>query len=596
MRGYHTNLLRNQDADAAGFVSPEITACHEPIVDSHCEPVVFDGCFGWYQSGRARLGVVLCSPHGYEELCVHRHWRAFAQALAQQDLPTLRFDYPGTGDSADDDETPDRVRAWVDSICQAADTLRRIAGVDRIALVGLRMGALLAMEAAASIDDLAALVLLAPIGSGETCFRELRALAMMRAPARHHHAAGVTGAGLEAAGFVYTPQTIADLRRLPQPGDGRPPAREILVLHRPNAVADRDLHVRLAACGVPVEEAPFDDYPLLLRNPDLSAYPSHGFGHVVEWLAARRGMMRQTTPAMTRLTVLRLPDVEEKPIFLNRAPDLFGVLCKPYGPARTAAVVFLNTGLNHHIGTSRMTVTMARRLAGLGFASLRLDVSGVGDSDGPPGGSVHPTIDVSAALDGLRDRGYDEFILIGLCSGAKLALQTTLRDARVVGQILLNLQGYWQAPSKAKNYVSRRAYFRMARQLSTWKRVAKGRVDVSGISKTIVQRSIQAVAHNIAETWGKIWQRDSARGVAVAEFRTLAARGVETRFVFVEEDPGLDETEVVFGRGGQMLRDVPNIAIEILTEGDHIFSWNYSRRQLLSVVEATIETIVARQA
>jgi pimeloyl-ACP methyl ester carboxylesterase len=268
---------------------------------------------------------------------------------------------------------------------------------------------------------------------------------------------------------------------------------------------------------------------------------------------------------------------------------------KPCGRARTAAVVFLNTGLNHHIGTSRLTVTMARRLAGLGFASLRLDISGVGDSDGQPGHSANPTIDVSAALDGLRDRGYEEFILIGLCSGAKLALQTTLRDARVVGQILLNLQGYWQAPSEAKNYVSRRAYFRMARQMSTWKRVVKGRVDITGISRAIVQRSIQAAGHNIAEAWGKLWRRDSARGVAIAEFRSLAARDVQTRFVFVEEDPGLDEMEVVFGRGGQMLKGVPNIAIEILTEGDHIFSWNYSRRQLLSVVEATIETIAARK-
>ena len=71
---------------------------------------------------------------------------------------------------------------------------------------------------------------------------------------------------------------------------------------------------------------------------------------------------------------------------------------------------------------------------------------------------------------------------------------------------------------------------------------------------------------------------------------------MQTRFVYVEEDPGLDEMEVVFGRGGQMLKGVPNIAIEILTEGDHIFSWNYSRRQLFSIVEATIETIAGRKA
>ena len=127
----------------------------------------------------------------------------------------------------------------------------------------------------------------------------------------------------------------------------------------------------------------FADYPLLLRIPDLSVYPRHGFDRVVGWLAARSEDGRERPPAMTRLTVLRLPHAEEKPVFFTRRPDLFGVLCKPYGPARRMAVVFLNTGSNHHIGTSRMTVTMARDLARLGFLSVRLDIGGIGDSDAP---------------------------------------------------------------------------------------------------------------------------------------------------------------------------------------------------------------------
>jgi pimeloyl-ACP methyl ester carboxylesterase len=297
---------------------------------------------------------------------------------------------------------------------------------------------------------------------------------------------------------------------------------------------------------------------------------------------------------MTRLTVLRLPEVEEKPIFFSRRPDLFGVLCKPYAPASPVALVFLNTGANHHIGTSRMTVTMARRLASLGFASLRLDISGIGDSDPPPGGSADPTVDVSTALDGLRDLGYQAFILIGLCSGAKLALETTLRDDRVVGQILLNLQGYWKTPHASPGYISRRAYYRMARKLSTWKRVVRGGVDIAGITTTIIRRSLHAAAHNVAEAWGKIRNQDSVRSTGAAQFRSLAARNTQTRFIFVEEDPGLDELEVVFGRGGHLLRQVPNLKLTILNEGDHIFSWNYSRRQLLSAVEESLAAITGQ--
>src|SRR5271165_6278445 len=197
------------------------------------DAIVFNGCFGWFHPGSANLGVVLCAPHGYEELCVHRQWRELAVRLSEQDLPTLRYDYPGTGDSADDDEAPHRVRAWLDSISDAVCTLRRISGVERVALVGLRMGAMLAFAAAEQIDGLAALVLVAPIGSGKTCFRELRALAMLRALARHGHSDTITDAGgLEAAGFIYTRETINDLRALVPLRSGRAPAEMILVLKR----------------------------------------------------------------------------------------------------------------------------------------------------------------------------------------------------------------------------------------------------------------------------------------------------------------------------------------------------------------------------
>src|SRR3984885_1960516 len=271
MIGHRRDLGDKHFADEGRCVSEAIVDQRESLGEALPEPMVFAGCLGWYHPGSAQLGVVLCSPHGYEELCVHRHWRELAQRLSEQNLPTLRFDYPGTGDSADDDETPDRVRAWVESIGDAVNTLRRVAGIEQVGLVGMRMGAMLATAAAEELDDLAALVLLAPIGSGETCFRELRALAMMRAKVRHHHSAAVSKAGrLEAAGFIYTPQTIADLRALPLLRSGRAPAKQILVLNRPNAVADENFRAQLAGCGATVEEDVFVDYPLVLRNPDLS--------------------------------------------------------------------------------------------------------------------------------------------------------------------------------------------------------------------------------------------------------------------------------------------------------------------------------------
>jgi hypothetical protein len=69
-------------------------------------PVTFAGCFGWLHPAPGRRGVVLCNAWGQEALCAHRSWRLLAMDLAAAGLPTLRFDYPGTGDSLDDPETP----------------------------------------------------------------------------------------------------------------------------------------------------------------------------------------------------------------------------------------------------------------------------------------------------------------------------------------------------------------------------------------------------------------------------------------------------------------------------------------------------------
>jgi hypothetical protein len=106
-----------------------------------------------------------------------------------------------------------------------------------------------------------------------------------------------------------------------------------------------------------------------------------------------------------------------------------------------------------------------------------------------------------------------------------------------------------------------------------------------------VRRRMQETGHSIRETWGKIWGKDSVRSASLAQFRALAARGAKTCFVYVEEDPGVDELEVVFGRSGEILSKVPNVSMQIMNEGDHLFSWSYSRQQLFSVVQKTLVTM-----
>jgi pimeloyl-ACP methyl ester carboxylesterase len=126
---------------------------------------------------------------------------------------------------------------------------------------------------------------------------------------------------------------------------------------------------------------------------------------------------------------------------------------------RRQAIVFLNAGLLHRVGPNRLYVRMARELAHHGFASLRFDRSGVGDSlPRRDGLSLHAAAlgDVQDALDFVGAR-YDvsSFILVGLCSGADLAFRAAMCDERVVGTVLIDGLPYETVRSRLYHYASR---------------------------------------------------------------------------------------------------------------------------------------------
>src|SRR5436190_15993217 len=72
--------------------------------------------FAWLHTARnsnhVDHGVVICSPIGYEQIHSHRSVRCLADAIAVKGIPTLRFDWHGTGDSAGSDADASRCEAW----------------------------------------------------------------------------------------------------------------------------------------------------------------------------------------------------------------------------------------------------------------------------------------------------------------------------------------------------------------------------------------------------------------------------------------------------------------------------------------------------
>lgn len=121
---------------------------------------------------------------------------------------------------------------------------------------------------------------------------------------------------------------------------------------------------------------------------------------------------------------------------------LFGILHRP-AHARDLAVVLLSSGLQNRAGPHRIYVQAARALAARGFASLRIDLPGVGDADPHP---LQPNFDchdprwvadVSSAV--LEHHGVRRVALLGLCAGARVAVRAAARDPRVEALVAWSL-------------------------------------------------------------------------------------------------------------------------------------------------------------
>ena len=119
--------------------------------------------------------VVICQPAGHEYIRAHRMIRTLATQLARLGTPTLRFDYYGTGDSEGEGADAGLSR-WVDDTRVAIDEVERLAGVRGVALVGVRLGAAVAVRAAAGRDDVRRIVLWDPVLDGRAYLAGLEAL------------------------------------------------------------------------------------------------------------------------------------------------------------------------------------------------------------------------------------------------------------------------------------------------------------------------------------------------------------------------------------------------------------------------------------
>jgi alpha-beta hydrolase superfamily lysophospholipase len=503
--------------------------------------------FGWHHAPAAHLrrgaGVVLCAAIGYEYMSAYRTWRILAEELAALGFDVWRFDYEGTGNSSGDCHGPDRVGAWVRSIAWVLAEARRSS--PRVALVGLRTGALLALQAAAADGGIERLVLWSPFWSGRAYVRELKAIARL---SRVDEGATPDESAINAEGHLITADTAEALSSWTIDSIARCPAREVLLLDRDDRSLDPQIEARLVALGAQVTRMRVPGTAEMLMPPHLTQVPRSTIDQITAWFDGWRpvGSGFSRTNNRTDMTSRLSRTFNEQAVRFGPDDRLFGIISAPNDQTRNApAVILLNTGAGHHVGPHRLYVPLARAWAARGHVVFRFDLGGIGDSRPPrqPDPDVaypaHMLDDTSEAIAFIRREAPNRrVILAGLCSGGWLAFRAARDGLDVDGIVSINPPMYLRDGNAGRQWVLEgrelERYQRSIRDPSKWMKALRGRAAYATFTRMAASAIAQRVTMGIAGRRGDRLPDSLARDIA-----TIAERRIHAFFVFSHGDNGL---------------------------------------------------------
>ncbi|MBM4439025.1 MAG: alpha/beta fold hydrolase [Candidatus Rokubacteria bacterium] len=250
--------------------------------------------FGIYEApaaGASDRGVVLCHPHGRDYAAAFRAFRVLSGRLAAAGLHVLRFDYAGTGDSWGDAEDGS-VAQWTEDIVTAIDALHRAHGCGEIALVGLRLGAMLAALAGIECQRAARVVLWEPVVDGREYVADLQARhrAWLAAEARERRRAPALAQDDELLGSRMTAPMRRDLEARSLRALPKAPAPHVALVTQAADPAYDALAQHLRELGSAVAHARVTGATVWNTTPGMEQglVPSEAIRAIVDAVGARR--------------------------------------------------------------------------------------------------------------------------------------------------------------------------------------------------------------------------------------------------------------------------------------------------------------------
>lgn len=566
----------------------------------------------WHAPAQAAVAhpVLMCPTWGDEEIGAYAGWRALAQSLAQQGVPVLRLDLPGEGDSLARAPGASAWVSWLDALEDAALALRQVTGAPKVHLLGVRLGALLAAQVADRLrqraDQVASLLLLAPVASGRAFLREARLLSQVPQDEPLH--AGEVVAG----GFVLDAPSAEALAAAQWPAPqatGQTAACPVLLMERSDRPLPEASRATLAAwAGVErLHGALRDDLAGTTAIAHSAVWPDLT-GPLRDWLvqagAPGPGGVGLVWPGVSPKAAG--PGWTEE--LINYGSGLVAQCTRP-GSRPVRATLFLSSGAERRIGPHRLWVEFARQCAARGELCLRLDLGGIGDSVARDTTGAQPSRadqvydarcvdDVRAALHWLEQtQGVTQVRLVGLCSGAYHAWRCAVAGLRLSHVVAINpLVYHWRSGMSLDP--THHAFgqidiadgaVRSLKDPARWMKLLRGQVHVKVIARALWARLIGRL-QNVSRHVGRRLHWPLSEDV-VSDLRQVIHHATPLSFVFSQGDPG---QALLRQEGGSFLKgQIASARVHLTTieRSDHTFSTRSGRDSLYNCLNSILSAV-----
>lgn len=278
------------------------------------------------------------------------------------------------------------------------------------------------------------------------------------------------------------------------------------------------------------------------------------------------------------------PSFRERVVQFGRAAHLNGILTLPKGLSGepSACLIMTNSGILPRTGASRLQVELARHVSTLGIASIRFDLSGLGDSGIPESAeSIQDIVDTD-----IRDALYfakeqfpqSSLIGFGLCSGAYDFFRCLELNDELSAAVIVDLASQYNN----RNHLLRHYAGRMT-NMGTWKSLISHPMRKVTAFKSRMH-SINTAEHGQSANESEEAEIGVRPLIARKRFESILdkslADGVKLLFIFTGGMSELYNYQDQFADTFPLQCESDKISWQHVPEADHVFSRKSNRDQL----------------